>query len=400
MTKTHRVFISYTSEFTTYPEKKSFIDAAVAAVNRAGSVPYNMEYFTARDQKPAEYCVGHVKECDVYIGIIGFRYGSPVRDRPDVSYTELEFEAATEARTIKRLVFLLDPGAVVPAGRFMDLEYGVKQEKFRKRLVGADITCGSFSDAHQLEKLIYQALKEYEKEMGESNPRQIDHASSAVLEHMVKVPKGPFLYGEGRGRQELNHDYWIDIYPVTNEQYGKFILANGYEEKDHWSPEGWKAKGNITVPSFWDKEDFNKADHPVVGVCYYEAEAYAKWRKKRLPTEQEWEKAARGDDGRHYPWGNDFDTNKCNGFTSQIGHTTPVSQYPNGISPYGCYDMVGNVSEWCASQHDGVRQDYCVLRGGGWDATQKFLKISNRGTSYPLYRYFNIGFRLVQDNEP
>ena len=113
MAPVRRVFISHTSEFTTYPEKRSFIDAAVAAVNRARSIPCDMEYFTARDEKPAEYCKKCVQECDVYVGVIGWRYGSPVRDRPDVSYTELEFEAATEAPTIKRLIFLLDPDSRV-----------------------------------------------------------------------------------------------------------------------------------------------------------------------------------------------------------------------------------------------------------------------------------------------
>ena len=114
MNKTRRVFISHTSEFAKYPERKSFIDAAIAAVNRAKCVPYDMGYFTARDEKPAHYCIERVRDCEVYVGIIGFRYGSPVRDRPDVSYTELEFEAASESPAKTRLVFLLDPTSSVP----------------------------------------------------------------------------------------------------------------------------------------------------------------------------------------------------------------------------------------------------------------------------------------------
>lgn len=165
MANSRRVFISHTSEFATYPEKRSFIAAAIAAVNRAGCVPCDMEYFTARDQKPAQYCIDCVRECDVYVGIIGLRYGSPVQDRPEVSYTELEFEAATESPARQRLIFLLDPESSVPVGRFMDVQYGDRQEQFRIRLRDAGVTCKPFSEAYQLETLIYQALKDHAEEV-------------------------------------------------------------------------------------------------------------------------------------------------------------------------------------------------------------------------------------------
>lgn len=140
MAPVRRVFICHTSEFTTYPEKRSFIDAAVAAVNRAGCVPCDMKYFTARDQQPAQYCMDQVRECDVYVGIIGLRYGSPVWDRPDVSYTELEFEAACQAPAKKRLVFLLNPFVTgVPLEAFSDLEYGIRQKTLRTRLENAGV---------------------------------------------------------------------------------------------------------------------------------------------------------------------------------------------------------------------------------------------------------------------
>ena len=155
MTTPRRVFISHTSEFTTYPESKSFIRAAIDAVIRAGCVPCDMAYFTARDDKPASYCVKRVRECEVYVGIIGLRYGSPVRDRPDVSYTELEFEAASEAPTKTRFVFLLDPNASVPAGPFTDMTNGKRQQQFRERVQDAGVTCQFFRHSEQeLEKLI------------------------------------------------------------------------------------------------------------------------------------------------------------------------------------------------------------------------------------------------------
>ncbi|MEO5780210.1 MAG: SUMF1/EgtB/PvdO family nonheme iron enzyme [Arthrobacter oryzae] len=183
----------------------------------------------------------------------------------------------------------------------------------------------------------------------------IDSLRTNTPTDMVKVPKWPFLYGDKRVRETVDHDYWIDKYPVTNEKYRAFILADGYGNQMYWSVEGWKwkTKHNITVSEYWNSATWNKAGYPVVGIGYYEAEAYATWVGKRLPTEREWEKAARGEDGREYPWGDEFDKKKCNGNNLWAGKTTPVTQYPHGASPLGCYDMAGNVFEWCEDWHDG-----------------------------------------------
>ena len=131
---------------------------------------------------------------------------------------------------------------------------------------------------------------------------------------MVKVPRGPFLYGHEKARVVIDYDYWIDKFPVTNEKYRAFIEANGYGTEAYWSPDGWKwkTKNNITGPEYWNASKWNQGDCPVVGVSYYETEAYAKWAGKRLPTEHEWEKAARGEVGSEYPWGEEFYKNKCN----------------------------------------------------------------------------------------
>ena len=158
-----RVFLSHTSELAEFPVGRSFVAAAVDAVTRAGDAVADMAYFTAREDRSSAYCREAVHDCGVYVGLIGFRYGSPVWDQPELSYTELEFEAATEAG-LDRLIFVLDEGADlrIPPSRMFDQEADRRdrQREFRDRLRGAGVTLRTVANPDQLELLLYQGLVE------------------------------------------------------------------------------------------------------------------------------------------------------------------------------------------------------------------------------------------------
>ena len=227
---------------------------------------------------------------------------------------------------------------------------------------------------------------------------------------MILIPAGEFIRGtnhrlpdEGPQYKVTLREFLIDRYEVTNLQYKKFIDATARHSPDHFR--------NRTYPA-------GKADHPVTYVSWDDANDYCAWAKKRLPTDLEWEKAARGTDGREYPWGNEFDTKNANmplrwKALKQDGDTTPVGAFEKGASPYGVYDMTGNVWEWTSSWYEAYPnnktasesygQRYKTLKGGSWYD----CSIYKCGISAPVYnRAFFVkrtkndtfGFRCAKDS--
>ena len=254
---------------------------------------------------------------------------------------------------------------------------------------------------------------------------------------MVNIPAGSFLMGNsgigsdaayGYSDEFPQHSvtlsgYYIGKYLVTRGEYRAFINAGGYNNQSYWSTAGWSWKGSSTQPSYWVASQnwgtgtFTQTDnHPVVGVSYYECEAYCKWAGGRLPTEAEWEKAARwtGSNPNVYPWGNIWDQEKCNNYYDsnpagggyQKSQTSPIGSYQSGASPYGCQDMAGNVWEWVqdwyisypgSSSPFDYTNSFRVLRGGSWDYSgSSNFRCAYRDLYFPGDFDSDIGFRLVR----
>jgi len=203
-----------------------------------------------------------------------------------------------------------------------------------------------------------------------------------------RIPAGPFLMGDDK-REVYVGEFWIGTFPVTVAQYRAFCEATSHE---------------IPTTPWWDWAD----QHPMVGASWYDAGAYCRWAGLRLPTEQEWEKAARGVDGREYPWGNKKPTEElCNfGKEVYVGRPTDVGRYPQGASPYGCLDMVGNVEEWTATTAVWGSEMLSatelpaevvhgrVLRGGAFYSSIWDVRCVSRSELHPEWESSKNGFRL------
>jgi len=242
-------------------------------------------------------------------------------------------------------------------------------------------------------------------------------------QEMVLIRAGEFIMGSDSGRDNEKPQrkvylpgFYIGRYPVTNAQFEAFVKATSYQTEAEKAGSGWVRQGDE-----WEKVEgtdwrhpsgpvssiAGKERHPLVQVSWNDAVAYAQWAGKRLPSEAEWEKAARGTDGRTWPWGDEWVDGKCNTSEINVGDTAPVGRYsPAGDSPYGVADMAGNVWEWTAdwyqrypgSKHvsDDYERKYRVLRGGSWFFDQYYARCACRGWYDPDDRLNYVGFRVAE----
>lgn len=238
---------------------------------------------------------------------------------------------------------------------------------------------------------------------------------------LVRIPAGSYLIGDDLHPAERpahafeSPGFAISRLPVTNADYARFMAAGGYQSPDDWLPEGWAfiQAEKITGPAFWQKRGYacgpDYPDYPVIGISWYEAVAYANWAQLRLPSEAEWEAAGRGPSGLRWPWGDEWRDGLANTAEAGIHNTTPSGIFPEGASPFGCLDLVGNVFEWTASLYqpypyrsDDGREDLRSngprsLRGCSWNHRgHYFTRLSYRFQADPTTRHSDIGFRVAE----
>jgi gamma-glutamyl hercynylcysteine S-oxide synthase len=264
---------------------------------------------------------------------------------------------------------------------------------------------------------------------------------SAAVTGEALIPGGPFTMGTSTEPWALDNErpahvvdvpsFFIDRAAVTNGQYAAFIASGGYEERRWWSSAGWahRIAAGLTAPQHWERDGDSWAatafgrthrvvdDEPVVHVCYFEAEAYAAWAGKRLPTEAEWEKAARFDPAsarsRRYPWGDSDPTDDVANLGQRHLRPAAAGAYPAGASPSGVHQLIGDVWEWTSTDFHGYPgfvafpyreysevffgPGYKVLRGGSFGTDRSACRGTFRNWDYPIRRQIFSGFRLARD---
>lgn len=305
------------------------------------------------------------------------------------------------------------------ANRMADMRsrasYDLKEEDLHIRAAGEDI---ARHQEHRSASLTGVQTYGIEEVNGLLNAEQWSDLNS-----QIKIPAGAFLMGTDQERADMQNKpqhavnlpaYSIDKYLVSNAQYAQFVAKT-----KHRPPLDWK---NSRIPD-------GKMLHPVTMVSWYDAKAFCEWAGRRLPTEEEWEKAARGTDARRWPWGDKMDVTRLNTYYN-VGSTNIVKQYANGVSPYGVYDMAGNVSQWTASDFKpyqgssasaeifkpkvavsgspadnamkiadfvSVDANYKVRRGGSWKSDPFSTSTFHRDFSLPHYASDFFGFRCASN---
>ena len=378
-----------------------------------GSVPFGVDFRAYLNEQIAAH--------DVVLVMIGPQWAQIMQERATRADDFVRIEIESALAQGKLVIPVRVMGAALPD--FNTLPASIQDLQWRnaaeiRRQPDFDGDCARLA----------QGIRDYFARLTASAPKpQVVITSELVVSKGKPKPRSrdllpqPFDWIEIPGK-----GYSIAKYPVTNAQFKLFIDAGGYTNRQWWTDDGWEARAKgwqpkdrsfiemgtaWRQPRYWMDAKLNEAEQPVIGVSWYESVAYCRWLSDRtdenirLLTDDEWQYAAQGNDWRAFPWGNEWDCQRCNNSVSpcQSDHTTPVRQYEGmGDSPFGVVDMAGNVWEWCLTDEESLTDDlssaakYRVLRGGSWvnGSTGRF-RCGNRSGNSPVNGSYNIGFRLA-----
>ena len=354
----------------------------------------------------------------------------PRRERGELDIPTLEQTLATLAAVRERVFDRLDSMGV-------DEESPLQRDGYVYHMVA--------QHEYQHNETILQALQlkagePYQPPRGWSTPSRDTRPAPTG---MVRFPGGEVPIGTDDRQSAYDNErpqhlrsvapFLIDVTPVTNEAYAAFIAEGGYARDEFWSEGGraWRVASAANAPQYWRREDSQwfarvmdldgpvAPDHPVCHVCYYEAEAFARWNEKRLPTEIEWETAAAWSPEhgakRDFPWGNEPPPDRARANIDQLAFgTAPVGAYPGGVSALGCHGLIGDVWEWTSSDFSPwpgfeifpyaeysqpfFGNEYKVLRGGSWATRPGAIRNSFRNWDYPIRRQIFSGFRCARND--
>lgn len=398
------------------------------------------ELFIQQDplMSPIVWDIGHIGNFEELWGVR--RFGDAVHPEYDSMY-----DAMTVPRAIRDKLPL-------PAYDLVQ-EYLVEvRTALLRALDGADLQGGErlLRDGYLYQMLLQHEYQHNETIIATMQLKQGDRyhpqrrrelpPGSDLPTGMVLVPEGEFMMGTNDqsvayDNERSAHPVWVDAFqidvaPVTNGEYLAFVNDGGYRNKELWAEAGWTFINDnaITAPKHWELEsdgsystrsmDYTEPlnlRRPVVHVCWYEADAYARWVGKRLPTEPEWEKAAAWNpltgESLLYPWGTEPPTHARANLDQRAWMAAEVGAYPAGVSPVGCHQMIGDVWEWTASDfapypgfeafpYDEYSKvffgpDYKVLRGGSWATRPGAVRNTFRNWDYPIRRQIFSGFRCA-----
>lgn len=372
------------------------------------SIPFGVNF--------REYLAEQIAAHDVVLVIIGTDWARIMQERADHpnDFVRIEIESALAQE--KLIIPVLVKESKMP--NFSDLPESISELQW---LNSTEIRRKPYleDDCRRLAEGIGQHF-------GESKASVQPELTLSQPFDWIDIPAGEVAIEAG---VNLNKPTKFDVpvfkiakYPVTVAQYEIFVHDDGYQNAVYWSQTGWewRQQKNVTLSRYWHESQWHGFAHPVVGVSWYEAYAFAQWLSRKLnvkanlPTEQQWQRAAQGDENRKYPWGNNWDETRCNNSVNQDWRsrlnayevTSAVSFYENiGRSPFGCVDMSGNVWEWCLNQYNSSknnvesdRPEY-VLRGGSWkDYDRNVFSTSYRLRYFPHVRNYLIGFRLARSD--